>query len=371
MSQSLELISVVVIGRNEEARLERCLLSVARMHREGFAVEVIYVDSGSTDNSLEVARRLGAKTVALLEEHPTAALGRNAGWHLAQGKFVLFLDGDTVLDAEFVLRSLADFKLNTAVVWGHRRELHPRASVYQRVLDLDWVYPAGESAFCGGDALFRHDVLERTSGFDPYLIAGEEPELCRRLLELGYIVQHVDRAMTGHDLGIMRLGQYWRRAMRAGHAYAEVSERYAISANPLWKRESRDNHLRALTLVLIAVLAAVATVLLERFWPLAAWIAGLCMLAIRTAWKSRWKTRNWYSLLLYGFHSHGQQIPIYLGQMRYRWNRKRGRRTDLFEYKRRHGKPPTNPSLFHNRPSPPEAASPELHPRRLAPERLS
>ncbi len=333
MNSSLKLISVIVIGRNEGSRLERCLTSVVGMNREEFEIEVIYVDSGSTDNSLEVARRLGARTVALTVAHPTAALGRNAGWRLAQGSFVLFLDGDTVLHPQFVVQSLPDLKGSIAVVWGHRRELYPGASVYQRVLDLDWMYAPGKSAFCGGDALFRRDVLERTNGFDVNLIAGEEPELCQRILELDYLIEHVDRSMTGHDLGITRFGQYWRRATRAGHAYAEVSHRFAGSSNPFWKRESRSNRLRALILVVTAIFAGIASLLLASLWPVAMWSISLCIFVARTAWKARWKTGKWDQLVLYGFHSHLQHIPIYLGQLQYQFNRQRGRRTGLFEYK--------------------------------------
>ena len=68
--------------------------------RSGFEVETIYVDSGSTDDSLAIAMRLGASTVALLAERPTAAKGRNAGWKIARGAIVLFLDGATVLTAD-------------------------------------------------------------------------------------------------------------------------------------------------------------------------------------------------------------------------------------------------------------------------------
>ncbi len=333
MNQSFDLVSVVVIGRNEGVRLERCLTSVGKMDCEGFQTEVIYVDSGSTDNSVDLANKLGVTTIALTSLHPTAALGRNVGWRLAKGKFVLFLDGDTVLEPDFVAQSLRDFQDNTAVVWGHRRELYPGRSVYQSVLDLDWVYAAGKSSFCGGDALFRRDVLERMGGFDINLIAGEEPELCRRILEVGYVIEHVDRAMTGHDLGMTRFGQYWRRAMRSGHAYAEVSDRFATSSNPFWIRESRSNRFRAWVLAVTTVSANVATLLLASAWPLAVWSAMLCMLVARTAWKARWKTKNWNLLLLYGCHSHIQHIPMYLGQLEYRLNRQRGRRSGLFEYK--------------------------------------
>ena len=206
------LVSVVVIGRNEGIRLERCLRSVFAMAHRDFAIEVIYVDSGSTDNSISLASAEGATTIKLVADRPSAALGRNAGWQAAKGSIVLFLDGDTVLHPDFVAASLPEFSVpRVGVVWGHRRELAPEMSVYNRILDLDWIYPPGLTEYCGGDALFRRSVLVATNGFDASLIAGEEPELCRRISALGYDILHVDRPMTRHDLAITRWGQYWKR----------------------------------------------------------------------------------------------------------------------------------------------------------------
>ena len=329
------LVSVVVIGRNEGAKLERCLASVAAMERDGFAVEVIYVDSGSMDSSLAIAERSGAVTISLQAARPTAAMGRNAGWREARGSIVLFLDGDTILDSSFVIDSVGEFgDRNVAVIWGHRREIHPDRSVYNRVLDLDWVYAPGDTPFCGGDALFRREVLETTDGFDETLIAGEEPELCRRILGLGFRILHVDRAMTGHDLAITRFGQYWRRATRAGYAYVEVSEKFRSTENPFWLEDSRRNRNRALVLLATAGLGVGASVLLLSSWPLVAFVGLLLLLTLRTAYKARWKTADAVALLLYGAHSHLQQIPIFVGQMQYRISRGRGRQRALVEYKR-------------------------------------
>ena len=328
-----ELVSVVVIGRNEGARLERCLESVAAMERNGFAIEMIYVDSGSTDLSLAIARRLGAETIALQAALPTAAMGRNAGWKAARGSIIFFLDGDTVLDPRFVVDSVACFDdPSIAVIWGHRREIRPGDSIYNRVLDLDWVYAPGATEFCGGDALFRREVLTATGGFDETLIAGEEPELCRRILGLGFRILHVDRAMTGHDLAITRFSQYWKRATRAGHAFAEVSERFRDTNNPFWLEDARRNRNRALLLLAIQAVAVLSFLL--RFDWLAWGIPGLLLiLVLRTAWKARWKTSDPMTLFLYGAHSHLQQIPIFVGQIQYRINRGRGRQAKLVEYK--------------------------------------
>ena len=328
------MVSVVVIGRNEGARLQRCLASIAAMDKTGFAIEMFYVDSASTDNSVALARIQGATPIVLHSLRPTAAQGRNAGWQASSGEFVLFLDGDTILDPRFVSESLAEFADPVVgIVWGHRRETFQTPSVYNRVLDLDWIYPPGYVEFCGGDALFRRTVLEETNGFDATLIAGEEPELCRRIRANGMRIFHVDRPMTGHDLAVTRFSQYWLRATRAGHAFAEVSGRFAKTANPFWRTESRRNVTRAAVLMLLPLLAIAVSLLTGSLWPAAIVFLLLAALALRTAWKARWKSSDRVALVLYGIHSHVQQIPIFFGQLRYWRNQRAGRRAPLVEYK--------------------------------------
>ncbi len=331
---NVPLVSVVVIGRNEGPRLARCLESIHAMEHAAFEYEVIYVDSGSSDGSISLAKALADKVIVLNSSRPTAAQGRNAGWRAARGSIVLFLDGDTILDPWFVSRSLGSFEDSSiAVVWGHRRETLETFSLYNRVLDLDWIYPAGFTEFCGGDALFRRAALEATGGYDDTLIAGEEPELCRRITALGQRILHVDLPMTGHDLGITRSSAYWRRATRAGHAFAEVSARFAGTDHPFWLAESRRNALRAGVLLTIPLCGLLLSLALQNLWPLAAVGAGLCGLAARTAWKARWKSSDWLALTLYGIHSHLQQIPIFVGQLKFWINRRAGRRASLVEYK--------------------------------------
>lgn len=330
------LISVVVIGRNEGKRLETCLRSVQAADIGGMALELIYVDSDSSDGSAERAQACGASVLRVKPTRPSAALGRNAGWRAARGKLVLFLDGDTVLDQHFLRWALTEINSSAqiAVVWGHRREIAPEASIYNRVLDLDWIYPPGDTDFCGGDALFRREVLERTGGFDDTLIAGEEPELCVRLRAMGYRIRHIDAPMTGHDLAMTHWRQYWRRAERAGHAYAEISERFAATPSPLWLRESRRNYWHAG--IIMCGLAATVLCVLAGF-PLLAVLAisAASAIVVRTALRARWKHASAGTLLAYALHSHLQQLPILWGQLSWQLARRRGQSRQLIEYKGR------------------------------------
>ncbi len=327
---------MVVIGRNEGERLARCLASAISMRPWPGPMEMVYVDSGSSDGSPEAATAAGVRVIRLNSNHPTAALGRNAGWRAAgNADFILFLDGDTLLDPDFPGAALAAMQANpdVAAVWGHRREINPAQSIYTRVFDLDWIYPPGNSAFCGGDVLMRRDVLESAGGYDEELIAGEEPELCRRMCAGGWRILHIDHAMTGHDLGMTSFRQYWMRSKRTGYALAKVSARFRHTQEPLWREESRNNLVRGFFWLLSPLASLPIAAALRSTWPIGLWLAGLALAAARSAWRARWKTRSLWTLALYGVHSHLQQIPILLGQLRYWLDRYRGLRRGLIEYR--------------------------------------
>ena len=162
------MIAAIAIGRNEGARLEACLTSLA-----GQADPIVYVDSGSTDSSVEMARGRGVEVVELDMSVPfTAARARNAG--IARVKeiapetvFIQFLDGDCTLDAAFIgkARAALEAEPDLAVVCGRRRERFPEASLWNRMIDAEWDTPVGEARACGGDALIRVAALDAVGGY--------------------------------------------------------------------------------------------------------------------------------------------------------------------------------------------------------------
>jgi cellulose synthase/poly-beta-1,6-N-acetylglucosamine synthase-like glycosyltransferase len=330
-------LAVIIIGRNEGERLRACLTSVLAMNYPRELIEVIYVDSSSTDSSVELARSLGVKTI-VLDGPTTAARGRNAGWTQTAAPFVLFLDGDTLLHPDFVASAIAHFNdpVHTeplAGVYGNRSETRTSNSIYNAIFDLDWNSGTGYSLFFGGDALVRREALAAVGGYNPLLIAGEEPDLCRRLRGLGYRILHVDEPMTLHDLAMFRFSQYWRRSVRTGYAYAEISNKYAKTDDPIWSAESKSNLTRGVFWLLGPVLALALSVLVHSIAPFALFLVVACILFARTAAKVSRKTRSLKLLLAYSLHSHLQQVPILFGQIRYQRRRRQGGSAAIIEYK--------------------------------------
>lgn len=321
-------VGVVVIGRNEGARLERCLASLV-----GTADKVVYVDSGSTDGSVPMAQGLGVEVVALDMTQPfTAARARNAGFQRLQQLlpamvYVQFVDGDCEVVAGWLLQAQAflDQHPVVAVVCGRRRERFPQRSIYNLLCDLEWDTPIGEAQACGGDALMRADAFTAMGGFRSELIAGEEPELCVRLRAAGWKVWRLDAEMTLHDAAITRFGQWWQRTLRGGHAFAEGAFLHGAAPERHWLRESRRAWLWGLG---IPAAIAVASLLLG-------WLGLLLLLVyplqvVRLARRGKRSVReNWLQagLLVLG------KFPEMLGQVKFLLGRFGAGKASLIEYK--------------------------------------
>jgi glycosyltransferase involved in cell wall biosynthesis len=322
----LQSVGVVAIGRNEGERLCRCIESLpARLGG------VVYVDSASTDDSVEQARRRGAEIVALDMSIPfTAARARNVGLRRLRERwpavtYVQFIDGDCTLSPGWLDSALREIEgdARLAVVCGRRRERFPESSVYNRLCDMEWNTPVGETD-CGGDALARVEALMVVGGYDERLIAGEEPELCVRLRGQGWSIRRINEEMTLHDAALTRFRQWWKRTVRSGHAYAEVN-----SMHPnVWRREKRSALVWGLLLPGITCVSAIFT--------------GGVGLALLAAYPVLWlrvlrgqRARGYPSrdAALYASYCVIGKSAEVTGMVRYWWNRGRGRRSRLIEYK--------------------------------------
>jgi glycosyltransferase involved in cell wall biosynthesis len=325
-------LGIVVIGRNESERLRRCLDSATR-----HGSPVVYVDSGSTDDSVQIARDCSVDVVELDDSKPfTMALGRNAGFaRLMEPDCgvdrVQFVDGDCELidgwlaAAEHLLMERSE----VGAVCGRRRERWPESSIYNRLTDMDWAGPTGEVLFSGGDVMMRAAAFRAAGGYAESMIAGEDPEVCVRIRQANWKIVRLDRDMTLHDAAMHRFGQWWRRAVRGGHAYAECAYLHRNSEERPWSRQRRSNWMWGLAIPVVSLATA---------WWTRGW--SFLLLALYPVWIARIALRRraefgnpWPDCLLYGAFCMLGKIPQMLGQASYLWHRVRGRRSGLIEYK--------------------------------------
>jgi len=195
----------------------------------------------------------------------TAARARNEGFARALAtwpdlQFVQFVDGDCELAPGWIDTALATFEAHpdAAVVCGRRREKHPERSIYNALCDVEWDTPTGVARACGGDALMRVGPLRAAGGYNPAVIAGEEPELCIRLRRAGGTIWRIDAEMTAHDANILTLSQWWSRAKRCGYAYALGASMHGAPPERPWVAETRRALTWALALPLVICGAGLA-----------------------------------------------------------------------------------------------------------------
>lgn len=314
----------------------RCLESV----RE--AGVVIYVDSGSTDGSVTRARGLGADVVELDMTMPfTAARARNAGFARLRElkpsvRFVQFVDGDCELRETWLATGAAALEADPAIaaVCGRLRERHPERSIYNRMCDIGWDYPIGEIQACGGVAMYSAELFAAAKGFNDGLIAGEEFELCSRLRKAGGRIRRIDAEMAWHDVGITRLGQWWKRAVRAGFSYAEGWAVHAREVGGGHRRSAQRAMLWGLALPAIALVGAAGSAIWLPMIVLPVAALCLCIFQLaRLAFLEARRGRPAFDAASFAVFLLLAKLPEAHGAVQYWLARARGRRPRIIEYR--------------------------------------
>jgi len=235
-----ESIGVVVIGRNEGERLKKCLYSVIKE-----SSSIVYVDSGSSDNSVEFAKSLGVHVIDLDMNKPfTAARARNEGFKKIltispEIKYVQFVDGDCEFIDGWFEHALSTFsgiedKEQLAIVFGRCMERFPEVSLYNYEANRGWKIQPGYTETCGGNFFILAETFSSLQGFNESLIAGEEPELCLRIRREGWKVLSISYDMVWHDVNLHSFYQWWKRSIRTGHAFAEVAWMHRKFSEKYW-----------------------------------------------------------------------------------------------------------------------------------------
>lgn len=319
--------TAIIIGRNEGKRLIACLASLKVQ-----GVEMVYVDSGSWDNSVAEARKVGALVVELDSSLPfTAARARQAGFDaLAQTsdlpEFVQFVDGDCIVVDGWIAAGEKALREDDSLglITGWRAELYPERSVYNALCDFEWHRPAGEIVACGGDMMVRSKAFVEAGGFDATVIAAEDDEFCVRLATAGWKLRRLPQEMTRHDAAMLRFGQWWQRAVRTGHGFAQVGWMHP----PYFRKEQLRGVIYGLLLPLLALWGLMDSALLFLL-VLAIYVANY----IRTKnglvreglpyWKA-WRHARLLTL---------SKLPNVMGMILFHWRRIRGRAMRIIEYK--------------------------------------
>ncbi len=326
-NEAISNIAVVIIGRNEGKRLVDCFKSLINQTKN-----IIYVDSGSTDNSIHKAKLLNIDVISLDMSIPfTAARARNIGlFHVIKNYpdviYAQFVDGDCQVFQEWLPSAInfLDSNKDVAVVCGRRKEISPENSIYNTLCDIEWNTPIGEAKSCGGDALMRIDALKEVNGYREDLIAGEEPELCVRLRAKSWKVWRIDQNMTLHDANIVYFRQWWKRTVRSGYAYAQGANIHGAPPERHWVAESNRailwGGLIPITIIILSLIN-IKLVVLFLIYPL-----QIFRIIIKSSLPFK-------TSFLYAYFLTIGKLPELIGGLKFYWHTFCKKQGNLIEYK--------------------------------------
>jgi GT2 family glycosyltransferase len=323
-------LGIVVIGRNEATRLDACFDALPCA-----ATPMVYVDSGSNDDSPEIAERRGVRVIRLSTGPYTAARGRQIGFEdlcmrYPGLQYVQFVDGDCILASGWIERAAAFLTghAQAAVVTGRLRERRAGASLLIRLVDVEWDLPIGEIDAVGGISLARVAAIRDVGGWLTELVAGEELDLSARLRARGWQLFRLPDDMALHDIGIRAFGELWRRAVRAGFSYAQLALRHGAHGYRRWARRAVGNVAYGALLPLLALT-------LLAVWRPGAVIVALVyvVLVLRIAWGRIRRGDAPPFALLYGVVLTVCKVAAAIGTFQLLLTRVSGRRARLIEYK--------------------------------------
>ena len=326
-------IGFVAIGRNEGERLQAALRAICSLCPES---PVVYVDSGSTDDSVSFAKSLGITTVELDMSIPfTAARARNAGFESLIEmqptlEFVQFMDGDCELQAGWIETAVTFLAENerAGVVSGRRTERYPEASIYNTLIDIEWNTPVGETLAVLGDMCVKVPTFQAIKGFDEKIIAAEDDDFCLRSRRAGYKIFRLDAHMSIHDANIMTVNQWYRRSKRGGHGYANIFHLHGQGPDKYFRGAVKS----------VLIWGAVVPLLFLLFLIFKPSISILMLLGyiavvIRTILRRRKQGHSFNVAVAYGLLIYTGKVPEFLGMIQYIKNHLLSRKHQLIEYK--------------------------------------
>lgn len=204
-------ISVVIIVKNESKYIKNCLAALFKQSYQNF--EIIVINNGSTDGTVEIINSLEDKRIKCFCEHQggIAAL-RNLGVKKAIGEYIFFTDGDCIPDKHWLEEGLK--VLETGEYVGVEGKTYYESQQKSTISDCSThQFIAGEFMTC--NIAYTRNILEKVNYFDPRFKYGhEDRDLAFRVLKFGKIYFSQDM-LVAHQKKKLSVKALFNRARRA------------------------------------------------------------------------------------------------------------------------------------------------------------
>ncbi len=297
-------LSVILISKNQEWNIGRLIESILNETSSLETLEIVLVDSASSDNTVDIACQYPVRVLRLRpEQHLTPAAGRYMGIKNTKGELVLCLDGDMGLYPGWLEKAINVFKANSnvAAITGKLINLPKNSESGNKsyIVGADSCLMT-EIPYCAGAAIFRRIVLEQVGSFNPYLYSDEEPELCIRIRHAGHRIIQLHYPIAYHysdpEDNLSTQINRWQRNLFLG---AGQNIRYHLGKDTFWSY-FKERGYGCLPLVgLSAGLISLLWSSISGQWSwFSLWIILVAMIIAVDSYRKRSLYRAFFSLLL-------------------------------------------------------------------------
>ncbi len=278
MADTEQAVSMVIPGRNVSGTIRACLeAAVPLLEKPGLA-EIIFVDDGSTDDTIEIVEQFPVRLVRGAARGPGAA--RNLGWRVAENPLIWFVDSDCVCEPDALEHLLPHMQSpEVGAVSGSYGNMRPDSLlaclIHEEIIDRHRRMPTRVDFLATFNVVYRREALERVGGFDERFLKGQDAELSWRVMEAGYglhfeiasRVRHFHATRWLRYFRTQRLQGYWRLFLHLAHRGHSAGDSYS----------SLLDHVQPPLAMLI--LASLPLVAFSMTWWVPLVLAGLLALA--------------------------------------------------------------------------------------------
>lgn len=198
-------ISIVVIGLNEGKNLHDTFTAVKTMDYPQEKLELIYVDTGSVDDSVAIARHYTGKVFIETGKWPTSGLARNRGIVEAKYEIIHFIDGDISISKDYLTKAVGKLIQGRAdAVTGYFVERHTD-KFFNNLMNFrrdDIIHEEGYCESTNGGGTYIKSKLLSVDGYDERILKGQESELGIRFRQKGYKILFIDEIQGIHNFGL-------------------------------------------------------------------------------------------------------------------------------------------------------------------------
>lgn len=292
------MISFIVIGRNEANWLAQCFKSIHKAFKsiENGQYEIIYVDSDSQDNSIQIAINHSINTILKLTKAYNAAIARNVGASNAKGEFLIFIDADMELKTSFLENSInSSGRLSHDYFSGDIINYYYNKSNEYIGVDYYFGKKISEQRYevsTGGCFCIKKELWDSVNGMKPYFRRSQDLDFGYRMSKNGHLLLRKASVMVHHHtISYTHQDRVWNIIKAGNFVYRGLLYRENFTNKYIWKQFIRSDY----TLIVLLLMCIFSCI----FNPVLGVLMYFTLILLRSLLKADRTLQSFFTHIIY------------------------------------------------------------------------